>query len=155
LKGEAGSSLGKEEEMQKKIIVLLCLAFTICLFNPTLTLAGSSYELKCGNKNCNYTEYVNLGGGFAFEQITGYCVKCGKFVYLKWRRKGSRDSELSGREPTPVGHVWCPSTGQTKPLYKCPECSEFFLPIDSVQELRFCPRCKQSKLKSKETMCYD
>jgi hypothetical protein len=51
--------------------------------------AGGGFSMKCQSSTCGYESQVRLGGGMAFEQLTGYCRKCKKFVYLQWTREGS------------------------------------------------------------------
>ena len=60
------------------------LALAFLLVPALAAFAGMDYPMKC--KNCGFTCRVQIGGGMGFEQITGFCVEAGKFVYLQWKR---------------------------------------------------------------------
>ncbi len=143
----------------KKRGFLIGVALTVWVCYPMTILAGSVYELACENKGCYYADHVSFGGGMRFEQITGYCVSSGKFVYLNWDRerlpKGGPKERVSKPKPSPVGHIWLPSTGQYIPLYQSKDCPQPFIPIHSVEELKFCPKCNQPTLKSKRSLFFD
>ena len=95
----------------------LALAF---LLIPALTaFAGMDYPMKC--KNCGFTCRVQIGGGMGFEQITGFCVETGKFVYLQWKR--------GEKKPEPMAKVWDSATGKMIEIYKCPDCPQPFIPL--------------------------
>ena len=104
--------------MVKKTL-FLTLAF---VFVPlALVLAGTDFAMKC--KNCGYASRVKVGGGMRFEQITGYCTNCQKFVYVTWDRKQKTS------KPNPTAKVWDSATGAVVELYPCPHCSKTFLPL--------------------------
>jgi hypothetical protein len=119
-----------------------------------VALAGTSYKFTCNNEKCGFKGSVDFGGGFKFEQITGYCTQCQKFVYLRWPRE-AKSVEGMKSKPKSVGLVWDAATGQNKELYACPDCKSGFLPIASENELRFCPKCGQESLKLKRALLYD
>ncbi len=56
----------------------------VVLSSAMTAFAGMDYSMKC--KNCGFTCRVKIGGGMGFNQITGFCVETGKFVYLQWKR---------------------------------------------------------------------
>ena len=60
------------------------LALAILLISAMAAVAGTGYPMKC--KNCGFASDVLIGGGRDFEQVTGFCVESGKFVYLQWKR---------------------------------------------------------------------
>ncbi len=66
-------------------LLFLGLAAVAILFGPAIR-AGMMGEFTCSNKECNFKAQLSFGGGFMFEQVTGYCCKCEKFVYLNWPR---------------------------------------------------------------------
>jgi hypothetical protein len=133
--------------MSIKTAIISALVITVLVFSPLMVLAGTGYELTCENKSCNYKGNVNFGGGKVFDQITGYCVKSDKFVYLSWKR--------GTQKPAPLGQVWDPTTGKIKLLYKSKDCTEPFIPIESVGDLKYCPKCNKPTLKAKETVMFD
>jgi hypothetical protein len=143
----------------KKRRFLIGVVLSAWLGHPMTILAGSVYELACENKECHYSDHVSFGGGRLFDQITGYCVSNGKFVYLIWDReqipKEIPTERISKSKPSSIGHIWLPSTGQYIPLYRSKDCPKPFAPINSVEELKFCPKCKQPTLKSKLSLFYD
>jgi DNA-directed RNA polymerase subunit RPC12/RpoP len=108
------------------------------LFVPALAaLAGTDYPMKC--TNCGFACRVQIGGGRGFEQMTGFCVERGEFVYLQWDR--------GTKKPEPVATVWDSATGETIELYKCPDCPKPFLPLRRKMADRngpgfqHCPKC--------------
>jgi len=114
---------------------LLALAF---LLVPALTaFAGMDYPMKC--KNCGFTCRVQIGGGMGFEQITGFCVETGKFVYLQWKR--------GEKKPEPMAKVWDSATGKMIEIYKCPDCPQPFIPLRRKANdadgpgFDHCPKC--------------
>ncbi len=121
-------------------------SFGMIVLIVTVAFAGMAMTMRC--KNCGFSSRVNFGGGFRFEQVTGYCVHCEKFVYLSWKR--------GEEKPGPLSEVWDSSTGKTIPLYKCPQCSKPFMLLQS--ELKHCPKCGKPTLErdqSAGTIMYD
>jgi hypothetical protein len=111
----------------------------------TLVFAGKAYELIC--KSCGYKAEVRFGGGKQFDQLTGFCVQCGDFVYIRWGR--------NEKKPEPLGRVWNPATGESSPVYACPECGRPFLAISSIHDMKHCPKCDKETLESKLKMIID
>lgn len=78
--------------MRTKMLSIAPLAF---LAMTAIVFAGDGIPMKCQakpekdpatgeiSKPCGYESYVNFGGGMFFDQITGYCRSCKKFVYLR------------------------------------------------------------------------
>jgi len=144
---------------RRSCVVGLILAIGIA---GSLVWAGTAFRLTCKNQKCGFSVTVDFGGEIVFEKMTGYCAKCGKFVYLRWTREGKEDlaRQLEGgksakRKPTPVGRIWDATTGRTSDLYACPTCTNAFLPILSEKELRFCPKCGQETLTMDIGVHYD
>jgi hypothetical protein len=129
---------------KKKRAMLLGLVVSLC--SATAALAGSMVELTCKNETCDYKGNLDFGGGFTFEQITGYCVHDKEFVYLTWKR--------GDKAPEPL-KIWNPQTGLFTELYKCPKCTEPFLPIKELKELKYCPKCNQPTLEYHILGAYD
>jgi len=79
---------------------------------------------------------ANLMG---FNQITGFCVETGKFVYLQWKR--------GEKKPEPMAKVWDSATGKMIELYKCPDCPQPFIPLRRKANdadgpgFEHCPKC--------------
>ena len=129
--------------LNKKRILAVGLAFMLPL---AAVLAGSQYDLVCKNKDCNYKGSIGIGGGFQFEQVTGYCLNCKDFVSLSWNREQKKPEPLK---------VWNPTTGQAMLLYKCPKCQTPFLPIEKIEDLKRCPKCNKATLEHNLTILYD
>ena len=89
------------------------------------------YEItsRVDDKTVSYR--VTFGGGFAFEQYTGFDPETKKFVYLKWKR--------GEKAPKPVSKIWDHQTGKTVSLYKFPGAKNLLSIIPSVKEMKFCP----------------
>jgi hypothetical protein len=130
-----------------------------------LAWAGSACNLECLNAKCGYKGKCELGGGFAFNSLDGYCVSCGEWVRITWDRK-------TGKAPTPLGQVWVAETGKTMPLYPCPSCKGPFLPVtvnDRVKDPKYtrdpkwpwdewfmhCPKCGEPSLRVRVTVNAD
>ncbi len=109
--------------------------------------AGTRYELKCVNEGCGYKDSIGLGGGFKFEQASGWCAKCGRMVSLTWER-GSRKSP-------PRVEFWDPLSGLLRALFKCPKCDGFFVETTAIDALKHCPKCGKATLKATRRMMYD
>jgi len=129
--------------LNKKRILAVGLAFMLPL---AAVLAGSQYDLVCKNKDCNYKGSIGIGGGFQFEQVTGYCLNCKDFVSLSWNREQKKPQPLK---------VWNPATGQVMLLHKCPKCQNPFLPIEKIENLKYCPKCNTATLEHDLTILYD
>ncbi|MDP2895840.1 MAG: hypothetical protein Q8Q12_04685 [bacterium] len=129
--------------LNKKRILVIALA---CMLPLAAVLAGSQYDLVCKNKDCNYKGSIGIGGGFQFEQLTGYCLNCKDFVSLSWNREQKKPEPLK---------VWNPTTGQAMLLYRCPKCQNPFLPIEKIEDLKHCPKCNKATLEHNLTIYYD
>ncbi len=116
--------------------------------------AGSGFSMKCQSKTCGHESEVTFGGGMAFEQLTGYCQKCKKFVHLHWTREGSpvvnpKDKKVPA--PSPLGEVWDAGTGRIITIYACPHCTGPFAHIKTKDELKHCPACNKRSFEVDET----
>ena len=106
--------------------------------------AGEGLSMKCRAKTCGYESEVTFGGGMAFEQLTGYCRNCRKFVYLSWTREGSPVLDPKAEKvphPKPLGEVWDALAGRAITIYVCPHCKGPFAEIKSRDDLKHCPAC--------------
>jgi hypothetical protein len=141
--------------MTKKTTLM---ALAIVVASATVSFAGTGYPMKCGK--CGFEAEVLIGGGMMFEQMTGFCVESGKFVYLQWER--------GKKKPEPVAEVWDSSTGKTIELYKFPECPQPIMPLqlDAADQegpgfnpgFKHCPKCGKPKFQvdeSKGIMAFD
>lgn len=123
----------------RRIAIGLALVLVV---GATALWAGKQVEMRCGNPKCGFHEEVGFGGGWRFAQITGWCSKCDKFVYLTWDREQKAQGQASkSPAPKPIGTIWFPDTGKTADLYACPDCKGPFLPIAGPEVLKTCPKC--------------
>jgi len=137
----------------------------LSIASSSAVLAGSSYELRCQNPSCRYQASVGIGGGFIFEEISGYCERCQQFVAIRWRRLDTDRSEdlpqassnLALAPPAPLGAALSPITREMAETYPCPRCSGPFTEIRSLQEggMLYCPKCTEKTLKAEQTLFYD
>jgi hypothetical protein len=140
------------------------------LFAVTCVVAGTIYEYKCGVPTCGFKGRLNLGGGLLFDQVTGYCASCRKFVPLRWKSQRAqahaRDQavQLPERAPEPVGSVWNFATGRAVKLYTCPDCAKPFMELQAgdfgassggVLHKSYCPMCTNRTLEFTPMGVYD
>lgn len=115
----------------------LLVVLAVVLIPSLRAFGGMGYPMKC--TSCGYSAEIMIGGGKSFEQITGFCVDAMKFVYLRWER--------DTKEPEPIGTVWDSATGKKIKVYKCPDCSKPFIPLQgkgaTLESPGFnrCPKC--------------
>lgn len=138
--------------MRLRLMILCVSALLLC---AATVIAGFLFGLKCNNSKCSYTPEVNIGGGFTFSQVQGYCVKCEDFVSITW--------EHDAASPESAGKVWLPSTGKEYDLYQCPKCRSPFLQITAEEMFKaiggtnqiLCPRCTNGVLTVNTSGHYD
>lgn len=137
---------------------LLTLVAAALLLLSTSLFGGSGYNARCTDAKCGYEGRVNFGGGFFFNQLTGYCTKCEQFVYLRWPNGHApvKDGEEPPKvtPPAPLGTVWNPTTGKTGTVYPCPKCTSPFLAM-TEPELKCCPKCRKPTLELQIMLAYD
>lgn len=109
--------------------------------------AGTQYELTCSSEGCGYKDSIGLGGGFKFEQASGWCAKCGKMVSRTWER--------GSRKRAPRIEFWDPLSGVLRVLFKCPKCDGFVVEVPAIDALKHCPKCGKPTLKATRRMMYD
>ena len=155
--------------MTRRTIIFTLLT---CLLAAAAVYAGQGLAMKCQaqpekdaatgktGKPCGYEATVTFGGGMFFNQITGYCRACKKFVYLSWTE--ARGEMPAGMKvtprPAPLGEVWDASTGKVMTIHACPTCKGPFLEIKNADELKYCPACNKPHFvvdKSKPEMAID
>lgn len=138
--------------MSRKVIVL---GSIVCLLAGAGVFAGMGYTMKCNGvpdadgqpakESCGYSTEVMFGGGMFFEQLTGYCRACKKFVHLSWTRPGAVNNMPAGMEvkpkPKALGEVFDATTGHVLSVYACPHCAGPFAEIKSQKDLKHCPSC--------------
>ena len=133
--------------MSKRRIIRFSVSIAVLMATTSIVFAGTTYVVSCQNKACDWEGTVSLGGGKRFRTITGYCVQCGKFVCLRWKR--------NERAPEPLCRIWDLETGRMMALYKCSDCDKPFAPIDSIAAAKHCPKCKQASLTASMRRRYD
>ena len=126
-------------------------ALLVPVFLVQTALAGSGYAVKCKDEKCGFKTHARIGGGFDFEKISGFCTKCDTWVWVNW----SRDAK--DKAPVPVLECWDPATGKMRKFYKCPmnKCTGSFVAIETIDEMKYCPKCKKPNLESKHDLFYD
>lgn len=151
--------------MTKKLTALI---LTLGLVAGLNAFAGDGFSMKCkappgkDGKSCGYEATITIGGGMLFEQVTGYCRVCKKFVYLRWTRANIPE-QLKGKiketpPPKTLGEVWDGATGKVMPLYACPTCQGPFMEIKKASDLKHCPVCNEAHFEidtSKPRMAID
>lgn len=108
--------------------------------------AGVGYSFTCQGENGEYRGRIDLGGGRAFDQITGFCVATGRFVHLSWRR---------GEPAPPPMQVWNPRTGERLALYQVSDCPDPIVPIERIEELQRLPACGRGGFEYKADVMFD
>ena len=152
--------------MKRKIIAMF-----LIFFFPASLMAGTVYELKCQNEKCNFKGTFEIGGGFSYSQVTGYCWHCKKFVCITekddWQSSSTPSISALGDENHKIlkdnakmrqafiGTVWSPSTGRMVGIYKCPLCSNLFASISEISDIKKCPKCISSKVLIRRVMLMD
>jgi len=153
------------------------IALATCILSAAAVHAGTELFMKCQAKSgtigairevlrpCGYGKRVAFGGGVMFEQITGYCRRCKKFVYLTWTRENLSPKAIEHLgidnvtpAPKPLGEVWDARTGKVLTIHACPDCKGPFLEITGPNELKHCPACNKPHFgvdKSEPVMCFD
>ena len=113
--------------------------------------AGESCRVTCPDDKCGFKCVIYHGGGFVFEEVSGYCEKCNKCVSITWpreRKHGTVPENLKGKtKPTPIASVFDPLSGKTRTLYKCPQCESPFVEITALDDFKYCPKCKENTVK--------
>lgn len=132
--------------IHKTAVAFAALALAM-LGTPALLDAGSQYDVRCTTPECRFKVAAGIGGGIAFGEASGYCMKCRKWVAVTWKRKG--------KATEPVLEFWDPATGAKRQVYKCPGCREPFVAVRNIGEMKYCPTCGKPNLKSKRTLLYD
>jgi hypothetical protein len=134
--------------------VTKCVTMVSILAIAAVVYAGDGFSMKCKSKSCGYESEVRFGGGMAFGQLTGYCVKCKKFVYLHWTLEGSPALDPKAKkvpQPKSLGTVWDSQNGQSLAIYACPHCAGPFAEIKSKADLKNCPSCNKPDFAVDET----
>lgn len=123
--------------------------FLVCVFlgGARVLEAGTGYEVKCKSAKCGFRTHAGIGGGMRFEEASGFCSKCQKWVSVSWTR--------GEKTPAPLAEFWDPKTGEARRVYKCPKCQQSFVIIQKIEDMKFCPKCHQPTLESKRTVLYD
>lgn len=143
---------------QFRRVAVLALVAALLLTCGSALFGGTGYNLHCTDAECGYEGRVNFGGGFFFNQFTGYCTQCQSFVYLRWPNGNGPVKEGQERPkvepPKPLGTVWDARTGQDGTLYACPKCKGPFMAINEP-DLKCCPKCHKPTAKLDALLAYD
>ncbi|MBN8420169.1 MAG: hypothetical protein J0L73_14730 [Verrucomicrobia bacterium] len=109
--------------------------------------AGSLYEVRCETSMCGFKTTLGIGGGRLFDQASGYCWKCGKTASVTWKRE---------QEKSPL-HLkfWDALCGRMREVFTCPTCKGPFVMIEQIEDMKHCPKCGKTSLKTKLTVMYD
>jgi uncharacterized protein YbaR (Trm112 family) len=130
------------------------ITFGSILAIAAVVYAGEGFSMKCKAKTCGYETTVTFGGGMAFSQLTGYCVKCKKFVSLQWTLEGSPLLDPNAKkipQPKPLGEIWDSQSGRKLTIFACPHCTGPFAEIKKQEELKHCPSCNKPEFGIDET----
>ncbi len=109
--------------------------------------AGIGYNVTCVDEKCGFSAKAGIGGGMQYEEASGYCPKCGKWTSVSWRRRTAA--------PAPVAAFWDPRTGEGRQVRACTKCSEPYVVINSIDDMKYCPKCGKATLTSKRMLMYD
>jgi hypothetical protein len=136
---------------------------SVIVLAATVCAAGTLWHYKCSNPKCDFEGDFGIGGGFVFQQVTGFCTTCKKFISITWARKGTermkihQSTNLLLTAPSKIGTVWNAATGRSADLYACPDCKNAFMTIDNDSLIRGsdssrrgdlnCPRCTNATLR--------
>jgi hypothetical protein len=74
------------EEMTMMTTRLIGVLIVCAIFCAEIAQAGSQYDVTCEDEKCGFKTSVDVGGGFEFDQIQGYCRNCSSSVTLSWKR---------------------------------------------------------------------
>lgn len=132
------------------------ITMAVLVLGATGARAGEGVAMKCGaDGDCGFETRVAFGGGMLFEQVTGYCRACKKFVYLRWTRDGIppeiKEQIKVEPKPAPLGEVWDAGRGEVRTVHACPDCKGPFVEIRSPDELTHCPKCNEPPFARDET----
>ena len=115
------------------LIAGLCLA-------SLLVQAREYSDVQCTAEKCGFKDSLGEGPTRMRDWVTGYCVKCQKFVSRNWNRDGGQP------KPPTLLSVWDPETGKTRELFSCPTCEQWVMVIHDRTELKHCPKCASDKV---------
>ena len=135
--------------------VTVSITLVVVIGIAAVVYAGEGFHMKCQAESCGYESQVTFGGGMFYEQITGYCRKCKKFISVSWTRDGI-PAEMKERvkdqpRPDPPGEVWDAQTGKVLTIHACPTCKGPFLEIKTSQDLKYCPACNKPHFEVDDT----
>lgn len=125
-------------------LVLLLSVFVVGIRSSD---AGIGYNVTCSDGKCGFSAKAGIGGGMQYEEAAGYCPKCGTWTSVSWRRRKTA--------PVPVAAFWDPQTGTQRQVRACTKCSEPFVVITRIEDMKYCPKCGKPTLTSKRTLMYD
>lgn len=136
-----------------RTVMKASMAIILLLLGVFQAFAGEVIDFECVNPKCRFHAECQSGGGFNFEQLSGYCFGCKKFVSIAWDRKKS--------PPAGLKTVWVPQDFRSKGaknLFPCPSCGNYVysFSIDPNSKAKlYCPKCGQGTLHAKVPMNYD
>jgi len=162
-------AFGAHHPSMKPLSIILISAVAV---SATLCIAGTAWHYKCESPKCGFDGDLEVGGGFDYNQASGYCTTCKKFVSVSWKRERvteelkkvqDKSTNLPATAPAKLGTTWNPATGYTAALYPCPHCRKPFMEIDNISLVRgsvesgkvLCPKCTNLTLSFKHRGNYD
>lgn len=125
------------------LVLLLC----VCVVGIRSSEAGTGYNVTCSDEKCGFSVKAGIGGGMRYEEAAGYCPKCGTWTTVSWRRRTAA--------PAPVAVFWDPQTGAQRQVRACTKCSEPYVVINRIEDIKYCPKCGNPTMTSKRTLLYD
>jgi predicted RNA-binding Zn-ribbon protein involved in translation (DUF1610 family) len=111
------------------------------------SVAGTIYELKCSQSDCEFKTAISLGGGMKFKQASGYCHPCRKMVSVQWNRGNGKKPRMTA--------VWDAITGREREVYPCPDCGKGFLAVEQIEDFRHCPKCGNAGVRATAKRMFD
>ena len=121
----------------KKALMILGLVSLLSV----VVFAREYSEVTCTNEKCGFKDDFGEGPTMARDWVTGYCIKCEKFVWRNWDKNGGDP------KPPQIFKVWDATSGKTRELFPCPHCNQLVLAIKDKSEIKFCPKCNSDKIK--------
>ncbi len=100
--------------------------------------AGTLYELKCVQPDCDFLSVISLGGGRKFDQASGYCQQCRSIVSVEWNRD-------SGERP--LSAVWDAISGGLREVFSCPDCKKGVLAVEEIEDFAIVPNAGRRGLR--------
>lgn len=134
----------------------LFLIIIFLLFNTKIVLGARGVHITCKNKECNYSKGLIFGSTMLTGKIEGYCTNCDDFVCIEWttEKQMPDGSYETFNAPEPIARIWDFNSAEPRSIYPCPKCGKGFVEIQDIENLKYCPKCKQPTLSVEKTGLY-